>query len=99
MATSELITFRPQNEFIVDFDEIRDWCARPDSRTTFTGVINAFLPAINYAIRNNIEIIDGMRYVLANFGHVHLAIDHPIRATLHKHAAQAVKKRGPRRVL
>ena len=70
-STSKTTSFRPRKELADDFDEILLWCK--DHNSSFTSVINSFLPAINYALHNHIFRDDKRkRYIRADFGDVAL---------------------------
>lgn len=64
-----MLSFRPRNEMIEDYETIENWCKK--NRITITAILNAFLPAIAYAVTNDtVEDDDGSMYVQADFGHV-----------------------------
>lgn len=61
MADITIISFRPINENFEDYSTIREWTR--ENKATFSGVINAFLPAIAYLLKNNVVKIGNKRYV------------------------------------
>lgn len=65
-----IICFRPHEDLKAEFEELLHWCE--SNETTFSSIINSYLPAICYAIRSQM-IIDtdtGNRYIRSDFADV-----------------------------
>ncbi len=66
-----ITTFRPHNDLVGDYSLIRDWCK--DHNSSFSSIINSFLPAIAYALQNHVSMdANGERFIRADFGDVKL---------------------------
>lgn len=70
-ADKPIITcFRPHEDLEADYWILRDWCK--DNRSSFSSVINSFLPAIAYAVQNcvHFDVKKGERFIRADFGDI-----------------------------
>lgn len=74
MADSLSITLRARNEVERDFVSIHDWCV--DHKVPMSAILNAFLPAIAYALNHSSFTgdTDGKLYIRSDFGDV--PVDH-----------------------
>lgn len=63
-------SFRPQTDVMEDYVGIKEWCE--DNHSSFSSLINSFLPAIRYTILNKVFIDPDSRrrYMRADFGDV-----------------------------
>lgn len=70
MANYSTITFRPRRETEMDVALMVEWCN--EHGLTFSAVINSFLPAISYALKNKVFIDEKTKeiYVRSDFGDV-----------------------------
>ena len=69
MANQEIIPFRPNLDLEGDVEMIKEWARKNGS--SFNSIINSFLPAIAYAIQNQVfEGDEDKRYIRADFGDI-----------------------------
>lgn len=69
-------TFRPQDDLMEDYCTIRQWCQ--DNASSFSSIINSFLPAIAYTLNNAVfeDRDTSRRYMRCDFGDVLLREPH-----------------------
>lgn len=70
------VAFRPQDDCIGDLRAIQQWCR--EHGQSFGTVFNSFLPAIAYAIQNQVfrDETNGNLYIRADFGDILLRPPH-----------------------
>lgn len=70
MASNVVLSFRPRNEMLADYEIILEWCAQ--NGYPFSAVFNAFIPAIAYSLQHDsfVDDNDHKLYIRADFGDV-----------------------------
>lgn len=69
MATSKVITFRPQIDILEDYEALEEWCTK--NKTTINSILNSFLPAIAFAVmRRQFKDDIGRRFARCDFGDI-----------------------------
>lgn len=65
-------TFRVHEDNHWDYEELRAWCRI--NRVSFNALLNSFIPALNYAVKNCIVTDEetGQKFIRADFGDVKL---------------------------
>lgn len=74
---AETLKIRIHKDFEGDVDSIKEWCEA--NRSTINSVLNSFLPAIAYAVNNQVLLVNGKRYIRADFGDMLLREPHDYR--------------------
>lgn len=69
-------TFRPQDDLMTDYREIRRWCE--ENGSSLSSVFNSFLPAIAYTLNNSVfeDPKTRRRYMRCDFGDILLREPH-----------------------
>lgn len=69
----DIITcFRPHVDVREDYIGIIEWCEQQDPPNGFSSIINSFLPAICYTLRNRtfVDRTSGRTYMRCDFGDI-----------------------------
>lgn len=64
------VSFRPHDDLVGDIDSLKEWCHKHGQ--SFGTVFNSFLPAISYAVQNQVfrDESNGRYYIRADFGDI-----------------------------